>query len=549
NWLWVRSHWARGEAGWMIGIIRDIHFQHEREQRSAEARQVAALLRDTAGVTIWRHDPRTGEFEFNPDFAAVAEGERREGAILGDGVLSRIHAKDAAAVEAAFDASQASGEPAQVDYREWTSRGGWRNIRSAWRGSRRLEEGGFELVGISEDVTSLVRARDSARRGEKAALAAAEAKGRFLSNMSHELRTPMNGVLGMLNLLLADSPTARRRKLIRQAIASAARLSDLLAEIVEFSDIESTQIQLAEEPLDACAEIRRAIAPFRREAKAKGLAFSFKPMKGIGWMRGDADRLRQMTGHLLANAVKFTSAGGIEVRLFVIGEGAGRRLRLEVTDTGQGVPLSARSRLFRQFSQADASRTRRHGGSGLGLAITRRVAQLMGGKVGYASVASKGSTFWFEVPARACEAPGRAADHLEGLRVLVVEDNPVNRMVASVILQGAGIEVVTSEDGAEGVAAVERADFDLVCMDIQMPVMDGVEATRRIRAMAPPKGRIPILAATANVLPDQLDLYRRTGVDAVVAKPISPERLIGEVARLTRAGATERAPRSVEAAA
>ncbi|MGH7012384.1 MAG: ATP-binding protein, partial [Caulobacteraceae bacterium] len=301
--------------------------------------------------------------------------------------------------------------------------------------------------------------------------------------------------------------------------------------------------------LDACAEIRRAIAPFRREAKAKGLAFSFKPMKGIGWMRGDADRLRQMTGHLLANAVKFTSAGGIEVRLFVIGEGAGRRLRLEVTDTGQGVPLSARSRLFRQFSQADASRTRRHGGSGLGLAITRRVAQLMGGKVGYASVASKGSTFWFEVPARACEAPGRAADHLEGLRVLVVEDNPVNRMVASVILQGAGIEVVTSEDGAEGVAAVERADFDLVCMDIQMPVMDGVEATRRIRAMAPPKGRIPILAATANVLPDQLDLYRRTGVDAVVAKPISPERLIGEVARLTRAGATERAPRSVEAAA
>ncbi|MGH7010000.1 MAG: PAS domain-containing protein, partial [Caulobacteraceae bacterium] len=153
NWLWVRSHWARGDAGWIIGIIRDIHFQHEREQRSAEARQVAALLRDTAGVTIWRHDPRTGEFEFNPDFAAVTEGERREGAILGDGVLTRIHAKDAAAVEAAFSSSQASGEPAQVDYREWTSRGGWRNIRSAWRGSRRLEEGGFELVGISEDVT------------------------------------------------------------------------------------------------------------------------------------------------------------------------------------------------------------------------------------------------------------------------------------------------------------------------------------------------------------------------------------------------------------
>jgi CheY-like chemotaxis protein len=217
-----------------------------------------------------------------------------------------------------------------------------------------------------------------------------------------------------------------------------------------------------------------------------------------------------------------------------------------VVDTGIGISPESQAGLFKQFSQLDPSSTRRFGGPGLGLVITRKLAKMMGGEVHFVSAKGQGSTFWVEVSAPVSDPPAAAETEqgwLAGLRVLVVEDNPTNRLVATSMLGQLGAEVEIAEDGAEGVAAVERADFDLIFMDIQMPVMDGVEATRRIRAMPEPKGLVPIVATTANVMPEQLAAYRLSGINGVVAKPISPTTLLAEVARIANddSGDTESA--------
>jgi CheY-like chemotaxis protein len=294
--------------------------------------------------------------------------------------------------------------------------------------------------------------------------------------------------------------------------------------------------------VDPAAELGSVIAMFRPQAEIKGVALEVVLADGIGWVAADAARLRKLCFHLVSNAVKFTHHGKVEARLSASGAGEARRLRLEVEDTGVGIAPEAHGAIFQQFSQADSSITRRYGGPGLGLAVTRGLAEQMGGGVGFSSRPGEGSTFWVEIAAPAAAPPaGAAAEHdydwLEGVRVLVVEDNATNRLVATRMLGQLGAEVATANNGAEGVAAIAAGDFDLVFMDIQMPVMDGVEASRRIRAMPSPKGDVPIVATTANVMPAQLETYRKCGINGVVAKPISPTALLTEVARLAGAEA------------
>jgi PAS domain S-box-containing protein len=407
-----------------------------------------------------------------------------------------------------------------------------------------IAEGGWfwtrtHVVG-GEDGWALLIVRDI--RLEQAALAAAEAKARFLANMSHEIRTPMNGVIGILHLLEANPSRQERQRLVAEALASGVGLSDLLNDIIDYSDVEAGRLELLPEPLDPVAELQSVLALFQARALEKGLALRMTSADDIGWVRGDPARLRKIFFHLVGNAVKFTQHGSVNAMLSADGQGEARRLRLEVSDTGIGISKDEHANLFERFSQGDGSSTRRFGGPGLGLAVTKRLAEMMGGTVGFESVRGEGSTFWVELSAPAREDPqerGSGEAWLSGLRVLVVEDNPTNRLVATKMLGLLGAEVQTADDGLQGVAAVERSDFDLVFMDIQMPVMDGVEATRRIRAMARPKCDTTIVATTANVLPEQLATYRQSGINGVVAKPISPSALLAEIARV--AGGSEEA--------
>jgi CheY-like chemotaxis protein len=407
---------------------------------------------------------------------------------------------------------------------------------------RQRPSGRWDILGVNADITEIAEARDAALRGEQAAKAAAEAKSQFLANISHEIRTPMNGVLGVLHLIKQEPSQAERRRLLDQAIAAGVGLSDLLNDIIDFSDVDSGRLQLAAEPLDPREQLASIIAMFRPQAEAKGVALEVEHARDIGWVAADPARLRKLFFHLVSNAVKFTHRGRVVARLSASGASEARRLRLEVEDTGVGIAPGAANAVFQHFAQADSSVTRRYGGPGLGLAVARRLAELMSGTVDFTSVFGQGSTFWVEVGAPAAAPPqaveaSEGASWLAGVRVLVVEDNATNRLVATRMVGQLGAEVQTAENGAEGVAAIEANDFDLVFMDIQMPVMDGVEATRRIRAMPEPKCQVPIVATTANVMPDQLAIYRDSGIDGVVAKPISPAALLNEVARLANAEA------------
>jgi PAS domain S-box-containing protein len=397
----------------------------------------------------------------------------------------------------------------------------------------KVSKGGrwLKAAGLVQDCDVTKRQELALKEAQLAAEAAAEAKASFVANMSHEIRTPLNGVMGVLHLLAEERLSADGRDLLQEALSCGQMLAELLNDVIDFSKIEAGRLELASEPLDPCALLRGVVRLLEPQARAKGLDVIVEADCAIGWVRSDPVRLRQALFNLIGNAVKFTEAGHVAVRCRRVGLDV---LRFEVEDTGVGIPETAQGRLFERFNQADASTTRKFGGSGLGLAITRRLAELMHGQVGFTSAEGRGSTFWIEVRAEGAARPAELAPAamalLEGVRILVVEDNPTNRLIATKLLENLGAEVETAGDGYLGVEAAARGGFDLVLMDIQMPGIDGVEAARRIRALGGAPAATPIVALTANVLSHQRQAYLDAGMDGVVGKPISPPDLLREIA-------------------
>ena len=395
-------------------------------------------------------------------------------------------------------------------------------------------------VGLILDIDDRKRQMLALAQAERVALAATEAKSRFLASMSHEIRTPMNGVLGVLHLLRAEPLSDQGRELLDEALQCGHMLSELINDILDLSKIEAGQMQLSPEPTDPAATLRGVANMLRPQAEAKGLSLEIEEDLGGRWAMVDPIRLRQTLFNLMGNAVKFTLHGRVVARASCIDEGDGpdRRLRMrfEIEDTGIGISTEAQSHLFERFQQADDSTTRQFGGTGLGLSITRHLVQLMGGEIGFTSFEDRGSTFWFEIVAPAAQgetAPISAtAEGLAGVRVLVVEDNKTNRLIVRKILETLGAEVETAEDGAAGVEAARQGAPDLILMDVQMPGMDGLQATRLIRDLPGAAGRTPIIALTANVLEHQRQTYIDCGMNGVAGKPISPAGLLNEILQL-----------------
>jgi CheY-like chemotaxis protein len=311
-------------------------------------------------------------------------------------------------------------------------------------------------------------------------------------------------------------------------------LAELLNDVIDFSKIEAGMLELADEPLDPRGVLEGVVRLLRPQADSKGLLLRLDCDPNLGWVRSDPVRMRQALFNLVGNAVKFTERGSITVRCTAPRPGF---LRYDVIDTGVGIPAEAQDRIFQRFDQGDASTTRKFGGSGLGLAITKKLAEMMSGAVGFTSEEGLGSNFWLEVKAKPAEAVAATNETLEpvldGLRVLVVEDNPTNRMIATKLLESLGCHVTTAADGYLGVEAASIGDFHLILMDVQMPGIDGMEAARRIRALGGAAAETPIVALTANVLAHQRRAYLDAGMDGVVGKPISPGVLLREIARLS----------------
>ncbi|MCL4697457.1 MAG: response regulator [Burkholderiaceae bacterium] len=388
-------------------------------------------------------------------------------------------------------------------------------------------------------------ANDSLRQAKDAAEAANIAKSQFLATMSHEIRTPMNGVLGALELLRHTPLDMRQKRLVKTAAASGESLMDILNDVLDHSKIEAGKLSLVLTPLSLHSVATAAAALFRANAETRGLAITLQIGEGVpDGVIGDAPRLKQVLLNLIGNGVKFTERGGITLRLSEADVITGpeqrpdhRRVRFEVKDTGIGIPPEALAEVFLPFHQVHNARARLRGGTGLGLAISQRIIEAMGGRIEVDSRVGAGSAFTFElefelaphVAAASTDSDfGRLgdADRLQGM-VLLVEDNMVNRLVGAEMLRSLGVEVLEAEDGAQGVAMLERQRVDLVLMDVQMPVLDGLSATRHVRERESRLRlpRVPIVALTANAFDEDVTASMAAGMDGHLAKPYSREQL------------------------
>ena len=525
-----------------LALVLDIDIRKRQELALAEARH--ELQTNAERLKLALDAARAGAFETNfkeqtfwcsPEFQEIVGGSMTFADSLG--VWPMTHPDDVALVQTAIDRSQALNQTvSNLEWRLVLPSGQVRWIDG--RAIMHVDENGVpeKLAGLVLDIDERKQQELALIEAERAAQAAAEAKSQFLANMSHEIRTPMNGVLGVLHLLEKESLSVEGRELLGEASNCGRMLSQLLDDVIDFSRIEAGRLDLAPEPIDAGGVVDSVVGLLRPNATAKGLELRTRVDNADSWILADPVRLRQALFNLIGNAVKFTSTGHVEVRLNIADADDRLRLRFEIEDTGVGIPLPVQASLFRRFQQADGSTQRRFGGSGLGLAITRRLAELMDGEVGFVSQEDKGSTFWLEIMADRAQAPAAATNEpvmaLTGAQVLLVEDNPTNRLVATKMLEAMGVSVGTAENGAIGVEAARQGIYDLILMDVQMPVMDGVEATRRIRALDEPCADIPIIGLTANVMAHQRKSYLAAGMNGVVGKPISPAALLMEIARV-----------------
>ena len=521
----------------MYGLSQNVtDLAQARDDANAGAgRLKLALAAARAGV--FGYDFGRKEFWSSPEFRELLGPEVLT--VAAADIFAIYHPDDQARVRQVSDV-RTDGLASSVEARLLRPDGAlW--VRLYWQNE--CDEAGAPIrgVGLMLDIDDQKLQELALTEARFLAESATASKSSFLALVSHEIRTPMNGIVGVLNLLKREGLSAEGRDLLGEALACSDMLAQLIDDVLDFSKMEAGKLDVTPAPTDPAAVMASVVALLHPQADGKNLYLravaALKDAEGGGWAMLDPVRLRQCLFNIIGNAVKFTETGGVEVRMSFVG-GARRRLRVEVHDTGVGVPQAAKAALFDRFQQAHTGPTRKFGGTGLGLAISRSLAQLMGGEMGFDSTEGVGSVFWFEISAPHTE-PVTAAPKVEtadapltGLKILVVDDNRTNRLVGLKSLEALGAEAETADSGEAAIAAVAKGGYDLILMDVNMPGMDGMEATRRIRELPQPQAAVPIMALTADVMTHHQAAYNAAGMNGFVPKPFSPGQLLAEIVRL-----------------
>ena len=537
---------STGRVVALFGVLQDVT-ERERLLRAAQTNERRyRLLAENTGDVITRVKMDGSSKYISPAIQQLLGWTFEE---MSGQSTDYVHPEDGHLVLGAIGKAVKTGEPTRLEHRAVHKNGSVVWVECTFKALR--DENGHvdDVVVVIRDMTQRKALEAEVLEAKETAEAAARVKSEFLANMSHELRTPLTSVIGFSGLLQGSEALPDEERVYVERIATASEaLLGVINDILDYSKLEANAIEMDPEPFQVAALVDGAAAIVEGQCAAKGL--NLKVVMDAATpevLTGDAGRLRQVMLNFLSNAAKFTSKGGVTLRVGGAPDAGGRwRLRVAVTDTGIGIPAEKIEVLFQRFSQADASTTRLYGGTGLGLAISRRLIEIMGGEIGVDSRPGEGATFWFEVPLAQGGAVGRLNRDDEALnepasmvggRILVADDAPGNRELVSAILRGLGLEIETVNDGAEAIQAMQGGDYDLVLMDVHMPVMDGLTATREIRRMQAGLGRrTPILALTANVQADQVARCLDAGMDGHLAKPIQIPELAGALAHWLAGG-------------
>ena len=560
--VWVRwevTPWYEesGRVGGLVIMTEDLTEQIRASDRIEQSETRLRLAAEIADLTVW-------DYSFERRSLAFASG-RTPTAYSGDlsyerlvrEWLARVHEDDRGRVAALWTQAMEAGVLFNSEYRQYDHLG-----RAAWHQNvadtiRDAEGRPERIVGVVRDVTERKLGELAVEQARSEAEAANRAKSEFLANMSHEIRTPLNGVLGVASALARTGLNDDQRQMVQIIEASGLVLQALLSDVLDLARIESGKLELRPEPFDLAAALREIGDLFESGAREKGLALEVSVDPSLeGAFLADPVRVRQVVSNLLSNAVKFTTLGKVSVAATAVAEAAGATVvQITVSDTGLGFDEEIRRRLFERFEQADGSITRQFGGTGLGLSICRSLIDMMDGRLWAESKPGEGSTFTLELEltradavirapvANTTAAPDVPANPERPVRVLLAEDHPTNRRVVELILDGAGVDLTAVENGALAVEMFGLYDYDLILMDMQMPVMDGLNATRSIRASERAEGRAPtpIYALTANAMPEHVEQTHAAGANGHLTKPLSAGALLDVIAQIRDAAHGDKA--------
>lgn len=580
--IWVRLtvsavHDAQGKLLFFVSQIEDITENRRLERELKTVNERLALATKAGGVGVWDWDVGSDQMTWDAQMHALYGLPPGEAVSGFQAMRKYLHADDWSKFNTKVQELLQGGEsPVTIVYRIIRTDGQERSLRAFATLERSSDGKPLRIVGTNWDISDFIAQQANLKTLAEQAKQASEAKSQFLANMSHEIRTPLNGVIGMTHLLL-DTPglNAQHRETASLILSSSESLMSLINDILDFSKAEAGKLELDIHRFNLRATIRQLSGPLMLRADKAGIALNVTvDRKTPQRLSGDAGKLKQVIHNLVDNAIKFTEHGSVDLNVQLIEESDNQvDLRFSITDTGIGIEPDVQQRLFSAFTQADASTTRRFGGTGLGLAISKQIVELMGGEIGINSEVGKGSEFWFtarfeKAPESASGFPGpfgvknsnqqdqpvsrevlkeRVRQHKA--RALLVEDNRVNQLVARGMLDRLGVEVDAVANGLDAIEAFIQKDYDMVFMDVQMPVMDGLEATLAIREWegGEKKAATPIIAMTAHARAEDRRACLAAGMNDVLVKPLSPDKLTAIIDRsLGAQGPKDRSPKANE---